>query len=123
MNRLKRQAARAITNNYDWEIRGDNIMSELNIQSFEHQRDSNMAALTYKIINNLSPSYLSAKLADHPYNTRGNNTTNLLIPKFKHEFAKQSLAYNSQKIWNSLHHTTKESISLAGFKKAYRNER
>ncbi len=44
MNRLKRRSARAITNNYDWDIRGSKLMTNLNIPTFEKKKNSTLHA-------------------------------------------------------------------------------
>lgn len=122
MNRLKRRCARAITNNYDWDIPGESLMSTLNIHQFEQKRNYHTACLTFKVINNLSAPYLSDKLSNinHGHHTRATASHNLLLPFPKHEFAKQTFSYTASKCWNKLPLNIKTTQTFTSFKHKYK---
>ena len=64
-----------------------------------------MAVLMYKILNDLSPCYLSDKFTKvedtKTYNFR-NKGINLNIPLLKTTYLDKSLLYRGSKLWNSI---------------------
>lgn len=88
--------------------------------NIEQRLNLDIAILTFKIINNLTPGYLSDKIslvsAQHHYNTRQASSRNIFHKHIPNRLSCQSLRVVSAKIWNHLPLTLKSEQSLLKFK-------
>ena len=96
----------------------NNLYTECNWQSLSSRRDIHVLKMMYRIINNLTPSYLSnilpPKIGNNvSYNMR--NAHNFNLPVMRTESFKQSFIPRGIKLWNSLELNTRNSTSLSSF--------
>ena len=118
LQKLQNRAARIITKS-EYSIRSADILDKLHWDNLEKRRFQHKATLMYKILNNLTPSYLNVyqKLKEQTdYNLRGQDT-NLVLPKPRTEYLKRSFRYDGAKIWNSLPSPTKKSKTTVHFRR------
>ena len=73
----------------------------------------------FKVVNGLCPSYLSDMFTFHKtrngYSLRSSNT-DLVIPKTRTNYYKNSFAFSGVKVWNALPCSLKQQTSLDRFK-------
>ena len=55
VQRMMNSAARIISGNYDWDIKGVDILKQLDLMNFKQRRDYFMGLLTYKSLNGYCP--------------------------------------------------------------------
>ena len=120
VQRLQNRAASIITGNYDFNIRGLQLVKELGWLNIRERRDYLTALLVSKSLNGLSPDYLADMLTYqrdiNMYETRSADTSNLYVPKAKESIYLQSLHVNGPVVWNSLPPRLRDSASLESFK-------
>ena len=120
VQKLQNRAARIITGNYDFHVRGLHLVKELGWFNIRQRRDYLTALLVFKSLNGLSPNYLNDLFTYQrdisAYNTRSAATSDLYIPKANRSIYQQSLCFNGPVIWNSLPFNLRESTSLEYFK-------
>jgi len=84
----------------------------------ETMRKRQKAILMFKILNGLTPPYLSEMFnhsaSFHDYGLRSSRT-NLVLPKSRTDFYRNSFAFTGAKIWNDLPNSLKEETSLEKF--------
>lgn len=119
------QAARAITNNYDYiNIRGATLAKEKYINSFTERRDFLLAVETYKAINGLGPTYMQDKVTLTteivPHSTRGGASNNLYHTGANNDMFKSSFIFMAPKVWNRLSESIKNAPSVNSFKDSYK---
>ena len=82
--------------------------------------DLDIAILTFKALNNLTPIYISNKLTTssqiHNYNTRHSKGNNIFHEKSVNKFSSQSLNSICSRVWNSLPTYLKSEVSFLRFK-------
>ena len=94
------------------------ILSDLNICSLYVSRIKILAIEMYKILNDMSPSFLKDFFVINNVMSVLREHNVLLPPKHKTvTYGFKSLKYQGAKIWNDLPHTIKMSCSLNEFKR------
>lgn len=126
VQRLQNGAARIITGNYDWTVRGINLVSELGWQNVAQRRDYFTALQVFKGLNGMAPDYINdlfTYVRDiNTRQTRNAAANNLYVPKVNKHVFKQSLQYNGAMIWNSLPDNFKTTTDLDTFKSLVRKQ-
>ncbi len=103
---LQNRAARIITGNYNWYIRGIELVKQLGWQNVRERRDYFTALLVHKAIHNTSPDMiqdlftLSNEIQSRQ--TRSSSTNNLYVPRVNKHVFNQSLQVAGARVWNSL---------------------
>ena len=125
IQRMQNRAARIITGCYDFiNIRGIDLVNELNLQNITERRDYFLCNLMFKAIHGLAPTYLSDSIimnADmNEYSTRGAQNRNVYQPRPRIEKYKNSFLYKAGELWNALPVFVKESLDLEMFKRNYK---
>jgi hypothetical protein len=96
-----------------------NGIQDINVTKRIHM---DIAILTFKSLNNLSPSYVSDKISlvssHHSYNTRQAKSNNIFHKHVVNKLSTQSFRNISKNIWNSLPLSMKTEISILKFKTA-----
>lgn len=86
----------------------------------EQRLHLDMAILTFKSLNNLTPDYLSQKISlvstHHHYNTRQASANNIFQNHIPNKLSSQSFQVMASKVWNLLPLNLKSEISLLKFK-------
>lgn len=121
VQRLQNRAARIVTGNYSWNVRGTDLVSELGWQNVTQRRDYFTALLVFKALHGMAPVYIQDMFTySREVNsrlTRHSAENNLYVPKISKNLYSQSLHYNGAKIWNSLPSHFKVVTSLDTFKR------
>jgi len=75
----------------------------------------------FKIVNNISPSYLhnTFSFAVNISGRFGRNQHRLFVPRVKTNYGKRSLAYGGTVIWNRLPPALYSAKTVSAFKKLY----
>ena len=109
LQKLQNRAARILTfSNYD-------VRSSVLLERLEYVRLKQLAVTMYKILNNLSPSYLrriftnTSNVLSH--NLR-NSELNYYVPRPRTESAKGSLHYRGSVLWNKISSEIRKLPSL-----------
>ena len=79
-----------------------------------------IAVMIFKCINNMLPAYMSNIISfshNEHYELRSKERKDLIIPKHKTKYMKDSFEYNGSQIWNSLPIYIREKSSLKLFKR------
>jgi hypothetical protein len=98
--------------NYDEHVTPYIIQS--NLLPLKERREIHIALMSYKIINNLTPSYLNNLLSINENNLRSNKK--LLVQKPRNNLHKKSFAISVPQIWNRISEETRNLKSLQIFK-------
>ena len=117
MEKLQKRALQIVLHDYQSDY--CSLLNEVQRPSLYSGRLKTIALETYKIINNISPSFLYELFTRNevPYGLRDSNR--LVIPKTRTvKFGQNSLRYQGAKIWNLLPNDIKEIGDLASFKYA-----
>ena len=122
---MQNRAARIITGCYDFiNVRGVELVNELNLQTITERRNYFLCSLMFKSIRGLAPTYLSDSIvmnADvNEHNTRGAQNMNVYLPRPRIEKYKSSFLYKAGELWNALPLSVKESSDLETFKQRYK---
>jgi hypothetical protein len=125
ISRLEHMSARAISGNYDfYNVRGENLMADLNMKSFEHRLKYHKSLLMFKAVHGLVPDFLSNYIIFNyeitQRNLRSFDNMTLYKPKPNCEKFKKSLMYSGPDVWNSLPLCLKEQTTVNMFKKMYK---
>lgn len=116
---LQRRAARTVRR----AIRGTpiaNIYQELGWEPLERRRERHKLILFYKIVNNLTPTFLQDILpptVDNRTRYPLRNNDNFTGFRTRTEMFKQSFFPSTSKLWNSLPPETRNAQSLSSFKR------
>ena len=118
LQKMQNRAARILTfSNYD--VRSSVLLDELGWERLDYARYKQLAVITYKIHNNLSPSYLRWIFTNtsnvHSHNLR-NFEFNYYVPRPRTESAKGSLHYRGSVLWNKIPSEIRKLPSLNIFK-------
>ena len=118
IQKLQHRTARILTfSNY--ETRSSILLDELSWESLENKRLKLLAMIMYKILNNLSPSYLRRIFTNasnvHAHNLR-NSEINCYVPNPRTEYAKGSLHCRESVLWNKIPSEIGHLSSLKLFK-------
>ena len=117
LQKLQNRGARIITG-ASYLQRSSHVLCELGWMTLETKRKRQKAILMFKILNGLTPRFLSEMFTHsasfHAYGLRSSRM-NLALPKSHTEFYRNSFAFTRPKIWNDLPNTLKEESSLKRF--------
>ena len=120
---LQNFAARILTNTKKFDHISP-ILNELGWLTIEELLNLCGVIMIYKCINGLAPNYLSSKLYKrsdtHAYNTRLKE--HLSLPLCRTSIAQRNFYYRALESWNKLSVATRNSSSLAQFKRRARGE-
>ena len=120
---LQNFAARILTNTKKFDHISP-ILNELGWLTIEELLNLRDVIMIYKCINGLAPNYLSSKLYKrsdtHAYNTRLKE--HFSLPLCRTSIAQRNFYYRALKSWNKLSVATRNSSSLAQFKRSARGE-
>ena len=126
LNRLQKfqnRAARIITNNLNWDIRGVNIVKDLGWLNIKQRRDYFVGLLVFKSLNNLLPDYIIDKFTMTCKIARRSTTptpdNKLFLPKANKAIYASSLEYSRPLVWNQLPSSIRELDSMYSFKKNF----
>ena len=85
----------------------------------------NKAILTYKALNNLTPTYITNLLTPisntHSFSLRSQENGALCIPRSRSALYDRSFSHSASKLWNSLPQNIRTINTLASFKTDLRN--
>ena len=116
MIKLQKRAARIVFDK-DIDASSEDMFAELHWMKFHDRVDYQKAIIMYKILNNLTPSYLKEYFtftSDVHHRSLRSTTENLLyIPKPNLELFRSSLSYSGSRIWNAIPEHIKQSTSIA----------
>ena len=87
----------------------------LNVLPLNLRCQFNKGVLMYKIVNNLSPTYLYEKFQARTVR----NKSSIFVPRPRTDFFMSSLSYSGAKLWNELPDSLRKKNSLQSFKTAY----
>ena len=118
LQKLQNRAARIITG-ASYLQRSSDVLCELGWMTLEAMRKRQKAILMFKILNCLTPPYLSEMFTHsasfHDYGLRSSRM-NLALPKSRTGgFLQQQFCIYRAKIWNDLPNSLKEESSLKRF--------
>ena len=103
--KFQKRAARSILDK-PIETPSEELFAELKWMTFPERVMNQKAILMYKIMHNLTPSYLTSMFPFskevHDRTLRSTADNLLYIPKPNIEHYRNSLAYSGSKIWNSI---------------------
>ena len=106
IQKLQNRAARLLAQNFDWNIRGIDIVRGLGWQNGKERYYFLSCCLTYKSINNLAPYYLSdlfSSVAEyHTVSTRNATNNTIQQPRCNNSLYESSLSVNESRLWNNL---------------------
>ena len=121
VQRLQNRAARIVSGNYDWTIRGIDIVKLLNWQTVRERRDYFTSLLMYRCMAGTAPFYLSSHFnhVTHEYFTRS-SMYDLDVPKPNREIFRPSIVYQGAVAWNGLDNDLKCCDSITSFKQLYK---
>jgi exonuclease III len=125
ISRLEHMSARALSGNYDFfNVRGESLMADLNMRSFEYRLRYHKALLMFKAIHGLVPNFLMNYILFNyeisQRNLRSFDNMTLYKPKPNCEKFKKSLMYSGPEVWNTLPLRLKEQTSVDSFKRMYK---
>ena len=87
--------------------------------TLQTMRKRQKAILMFKILNGLTPPYLSEMFAHstsfHDYHGLQSSRMNLALPKSRTDFYRNSFAFTGAKIWNDFPNSFKEESLLKTF--------
>ena len=130
INRIQRiinLSARIISNNYDFvNCRGEEILKELNLSTFEERRDFLLAVTMYKCHQGIAPNNLMDKLnlqsqvADRT--TRHTDESTYHIPNTRTKSAEAMFMIKGPTIWNKIPLHIRDAPSVDAFKRLYKKD-
>lgn len=120
LNKLQKRAARIILK-AEFTTPSSDMFKELGWISVASRLDYNKAILTYKALNNLTPSYISDLLIPVSQTCtrilRSSENGSLVVPRSRTALYDRSFSTSAPKLWNSLPYSIKSAHSLNAFKK------
>ena len=123
LQKLQNRAARVITG-ASYSKHSADIRHELGWLSVSEIRQYHMAVMMFKVNHGLCPSYLSdmfdANTSRLSYDLRSSRV-NLIVPKARTNYFRDSYASAGAKLWNSLPTSLREQTSLKQFKTKIRS--
>ena len=117
LQKLQNHSAQIITG-ASYLQRSSDVLCELGWMTLETMRKRQKANLMFKILNGLTPLYLSEMFthsASFPDWGLRSSRTNLALPKSRTDFYRNSFAFTRAKIWNDLPESLKKETSLKKF--------
>ena len=127
VQRIINLSARIISKNYDFiSSRGEDILKELNLNTFKERRDFLLAVLMYKCHQGTAPNNLIDKLCLQSLlserTSRHTDASTYNIPKSRIKKAEASFYITGPKIWNKIPQHIRDAPSVDTFKKLYKKE-
>ena len=118
LQKLHNRAARIITRS-DYSIRSSEVLRRLQWDNLEVRRTKHMATLMYKIFNGKAPKYLNnfLRLCDVTHHNLRGHELNIILPKARTDYKRNSFAFKGIKIWNSLPLELRKSNSTKEFRR------
>ena len=120
LSKLQKRAARIISN-ASFDTSSVQMFNELAWANITKRHYYNKAVLTYKAINNLTPSYISDLLTpvSQTLNRMLRSSTNgsLVVPRSKTAIFDRSFSSSAPRLWNQLPEPVRKSTSLYVFKR------
>ena len=119
VQKFQNRAARLISNNFNYDTPGSQIVAQLGWQNIDVRRKYLTNILTYKCLKNQAPSYLrnmSLRSDTHGYETRHASSRKLSVPKPNIEKYREAFVYQAPKLWNEPPMSISEKMSLFSFK-------
>lgn len=122
MVKLQKRAARIILDK-GIDTPSADMFTELKWMKFPDRVNYQKALMMYKILNNLTPSYLKGLCTltseIHLRSLRSTTENLLYVPKPNIELFRNSFAYSGSKIWNAIPEQVKQSTTVVQFKAKY----
>ena len=117
---LQNRAARIISG-AKYDVRSEDILINLGLDSLEIRRKKLKSVYVYKILSGSSAPCLTENLErlntlDRGYDLR-DSETDLKLPKPKTNFLKRSIKYSASTVWDNLSTVTKKATTLEQFKR------
>ena len=123
IQKFQNRAARIITNNFNWDIRGVNIVKDLGWLNIKQRRDYFVGLPVFKSLNNLLPDYVTDKFTMTSEiafrSTRSTSDNKLFLPKANKAIYTSSLEHSGPLVWNQLPSSIRKSDSMYLFKKNF----
>ena len=123
LQKFQNRAARIITINFNWDIRGVNIVKDLGWLNIKRSRDNFVGLLVFKSINNLLPDYITDKFTMTSEivcrSTRSTSDKKLFLPKANKAIYTSSLEHSGRLVWNQLPSSISKLDSMYSFKKNF----
>ena len=121
IQRLQNRAARIICSNFDIiNVRGEDLVRQLNWQNVSQRIDYFLATQMYNCIHGNAPDYLCNSIVmecdTSDVNTRSSNTMNVQVPFCRTNNFKKSFIYRGSVVWNQLSSDVQESSTVMTFK-------
>jgi len=117
LQKLQNRAARIITG-ASYLKRSCDLLAELGSLNLEAMRQRQKAILMFKVLNGLTPPYLSEmfthKTSFQNYGLQSSKM-NLELPKCRTNYYKNSFTFSGAKLWNDLPPSVKDESSLKRF--------
>ena len=125
VSRLQKRGARIVKSNFDFvNIRGTELMNELQWQTIDRRKDYFLSTLMYKCIHSEAPTWLMNNILmaseNHNVITRHATELNVVVPKPNVEIFRKSFHYQGASVWNSLPVNIKYATTLNSFKYMYK---
>ena len=121
INKLQKRAARIILK-VDYITPSAEMFQRLRWMTVSQRINYNKAVLTYKVLNNLTPAYISdlQTLTAIAYNRnlRSSENGSLMVPKTRRSFYTGSFTVSATKLWITFPTSVKQANSLYTFKRA-----
>jgi hypothetical protein len=122
VQRLQNRAARIITGNFDFFIRGIDLVKQLGWQTVSQRRDYFTCLTVFKSLRGLAPHYMQDlftyrnDIVDPDVVTRSSSRDDLFVPLVTKQVYAQSLQFTGAQLWNSLPVSIRQIQSLDTFK-------
>ena len=125
ITRLQHRAARIICGNMDFiNVRGEDLVKQLGLQSIEIRRNYFTATLMYKIAHEIAPKRLVDSFVyatdTHDRTSRSSSNYTFQVPEPNFEFYRNSPNYQGTILWNSLPSQLKNASDIDSFKSLYK---
>jgi hypothetical protein len=123
IQKMQNVCSRIITNNYDYKIRGIDIVKSLKWMNVSERARYFTCVLIFKCLHNLTPFYLQNDLCfkkDMSDRHSKRFKHDVFIPPFVSTFKDKSFFIQGSKEWNNLPHDLKSIQSLQQFKNSYK---
>ena len=121
MNKLQERTARIIKRNIS-DNSDSSVVNDLHWLSFENRCKYHLAVLVYQ--RNLTPNYILELLSfssNETYSLRSISNNQMMMPKIRTNYMKQSFSYKSTKTWNEIPVSIRSKSSVNVFKKSLQN--
>ena len=105
-------------------VRGEDLVKQLGLQSIEIRRNYFTATLMYKIAHEIAPKRLVDSFVNatdtHDRTSRSSSNYTFQVPEPNFEFYRNSPKYQGTLLWNSLPSQLKNACDIDSFKALYK---